>query len=100
MKNIISRSIKSFDKHQRQMKDVLGGNETKMLQDAIDSKRELNKQDRMEELESLNKNLIKQLKYENRNSNIRAIICGALGCIIGGIFMYYFPDILKWICRS
>lgn len=96
----MKQCTESFTKSQKQLHEAISNPDTSKVQSAIDSKREMDKQERLEELELLNKNLIKQIKFLNKWSTTKTIISGAIGCIVGGIFMYYFPIILNWISNS
>lgn len=95
--NGVRQSAESFTKNQRRLHEIVSSPNTHNIQAAIDSKREIDRQDRLESLELLNKNLTRQIARLKKEATIKAIICGAAGTIIGGIFMHYYPRIINWV---
>lgn len=94
--NNIRESTESFMKMERQLHKAMCNPDTSKLQEAIDSKKEMDHLKRIKELELLNEGITKQLKSLNRRSTIKAIIIGVVSGIIVNFFMKYYPTICDW----
>lgn len=69
----------SFTKSQKQLREAINSPNTSKLQAAIDSKREIDKQERIKELDLQNKDLEERIKKNQKNQVWIAILSAVIG---------------------
>lgn len=69
----------SFTKSQKQLREAMNSPNTSKLQAAIDSKRKIDKQERIKELEIQNKDLEERIKKNQKNQIWLAILSAIVG---------------------
>lgn len=80
--NNIKNSIDTFTNNQKRLHESMSNLNTSKLQAAIDSKREMDKQDRIKELEAQNKDLVERIEKSQKNQIWIAILSAIIGSVI------------------
>lgn len=77
--NNITDSVNKFSANQKRLHETICNPNTSNLQSAIDSKRELDSQNRVKELEKQNIDLVNRLKKNQKYQVWISILCTIIG---------------------
>lgn len=94
--NDIKNSANSFAESQKKLHETMCNPDTSKIQNAINSKRETDKQDLLEELKIQNAVLTEQIKAVKRGSFRTTLIASALASIVGVILGHFLPALIEW----